>query len=109
MDGPDVFRQLLPDPENWQVEGGRLESPTSNLTIELRVRYRSSQCPSCQQASQRVHSWYCRTVVDLPMGEWSVNLRLHVRRLRCGNANCVQQVFTERLPALVAPSARRTK
>src|ERR1700674_5238430 len=48
-------------------------------------------------------------VVDLPMGEWAVKLRLHVRRLRCRNAQCEQQVFTESMPQVVAPSRRQTQ
>src|SRR5258708_8988516 len=43
------------------------------------------------------------------MGEWAVRLRLHVRRFRCRNAQCEQQVFTERMPQVVAPSSRRTQ
>jgi hypothetical protein len=37
-----------------------------------------------------------------------MQLELHVRRLYCSNATCQQQIFTERLPGVVAPYARRT-
>jgi transposase len=33
---------------------------------------------------------------------------LHVRRFFCSNPECVRQIFTERLPSVVAPYARRT-
>jgi hypothetical protein len=35
-------------------------------------------------------------------------LVLHVRRFRCQNQDCQQQTFVERLPEVVACSARRT-
>jgi len=38
----------------------------------------------------------------------AVHLELHVRRFFCSNPECVRQVFTERLPTVVAPYARRT-
>jgi transposase len=42
------------------------------------------------------------------LGEQAVRLRLRVRRFRCSNPACPQQVFAERLPALVAVRAQRT-
>jgi transposase len=39
---------------------------------------------------------------------WAVRLELHVRRFFCQSKECPRRVFTERLPHVVAPSARRT-
>ena len=39
---------------------------------------------------------------------WAVRLELHVRRFFCQNKECLRQIFTERLPSVVAPYARRT-
>ena len=39
---------------------------------------------------------------------WAVRLELHVRRFFCPNKACLRQIFTERLPSVVAPYARRT-
>jgi transposase len=47
-------------------------------------------------------------VADLPWAGWAVRLRLHVRRFFCRNQECKGQIFTERLPNVVAPYARRT-
>ncbi len=109
MDGQEVLMNLLPDAGNWQVEGITFEGETGCLTVELRAKRQGCACPQCQQESVHVHSWYTRTVVDLPMAEWAVKLRLHGRRFRCRNAQCTQQVFTERMPQVVAPSGRRTQ
>jgi transposase len=109
MDGEEVLMNLLPDAGNWQLEGLTFESETGCLSVELRAKRQGCACPKCQQESVYVHSWYTRTVVDLPMGEWAVKLRLHVRRFRCRNAQCERQVFTERMSQVVAPSSRRTQ
>ncbi len=38
----------------------------------------------------------------------AVRLELHTRRFFCLNRDCVRQIFTERLPSVIAPSTRRT-
>jgi transposase len=55
----------------------------------------------------RVHSRYTRTVADVPWGAYAVRLHLCVRKFFCDNPTCTRQIFTERLPAVVAPWARR--
>jgi transposase len=47
-------------------------------------------------------------IADLPWAGWAVRLELHVRRFFCQNEECTRRIFTERLPGVVAPSARRT-
>jgi hypothetical protein len=39
---------------------------------------------------------------------WAVRLELHTRRFFCQNNECPRRIFTERLPTVVAPYARRT-
>ena len=65
-------------------------------------------CPLCQQRSARIHSRYVRQIADLPWMSCAVRLQLHVRRFFCSNPECARQIFTERLPSVVAPYARRT-
>jgi transposase len=108
VDGQEFFKYLLPDQGNWRVEGIQINEEAGTLTIDIRVTGCSSACPSCQRPSTSVHSWYQRTVVDLPIGAWSVHLHLHVRRFRCRNEECSQKIFTERIAPVVAPFGRRT-
>ena len=68
-----------------------------------------AQCPVCTRPAQRVHSRYQRTLADLPWAEFSVILQLRVRKFFCLNGDCKRRIFTERLPAVVAPWARRTQ
>ena len=67
-----------------------------------------TECPTCNEVSQRVHSYYLRSPRDLPVSGQAVQLQLRVRRFRCLNPQCSQQTFAERLPDLVVPTARRT-
>jgi transposase len=65
-------------------------------------------CPRCGTWSEAVHSHYQRTIADLPWGGQAVRLHLRVRKFYCRQPTCTRRVFTERLPHLVAPYARRT-
>src|SRR5215210_4513088 len=66
-------------------------------------------CPVCGTWSEAVHSLYRRTIADLPWGRQTVRLHLRVRKFFCRQPTCTRRVFTERLPRVVAPYARRTK
>lgn len=46
---------------------------------------------------------------DLPWADYSITLKLQVRKFFCINAECKRRIFTERIAAVVAPWARRTQ
>ncbi|MFL5693708.1 MAG: ISL3 family transposase, partial [Ktedonobacteraceae bacterium] len=77
------------------------------LTITARVSSRTATCPTCQQVSNHVHSYYIRSPQDLPISGRIVQLVLRVRRFRCQNRQCHRQTFAERFPDLPI-SARQT-
>ncbi len=85
-----------------------VQTTDTTLTITAHARAPSACCPQCQQPSHRVHSSYMRTPHDLPISDRSVQLRLHVRRLRCRGPQCQHRTFAERFPAVVPVAARRT-
>jgi transposase len=93
----------LPGFELQQVSCGE-----TILTITARAISPEAVCPSCQRVSHRVHSYYIRSLQDLPVSGQSVQLVLHVRRFRCQNQQCQRQTFVERVPAVVPVQARRT-
>jgi transposase len=66
-------------------------------------------CPRCRSGSSRVHSRYQRTVADLPWASINVCLHLEVRKCFCLDPACTQRIFSEHLPSVVAPWARRTQ
>jgi len=81
----------------------------NQLMIKAHTHSREAKCPTCDTSSARVHSYYQRTPRDLPISESRVHLQLTTKRFRCLNPHCPQQIFTERLPDLLAPYARCTQ
>ena len=65
-------------------------------------------CPLCQTPATRGHSRYRRVLADVPWGAYAVRVQLQVRKWFCDTPTCPRRIFTERLPTVVAPWARRT-
>ena len=104
----DLLPHLLPLDTSLRVEHLAVDTQAQQVTVELQAIAPSCPCPSCQLPAERIHSHYQRTVAELPWAELVVQLHLHARKFFCDNAACPRKVFTERLPNLLAPSARRT-
>lgn len=97
---------LLPDPTCLHLQ--LLDGSSSAITAVVTTTCQETECPLCRKLSARIHSRYVRKVADLPWMGCEVRLELHVRRFFCPNQECTQQIFTERLPSVVAPYARHT-
>jgi transposase len=97
---------LLPDTSCLQLV--RLEADEQSLIAIVETTSSEALCPLCHCRSQSIHSRYTRVVADLPWAGWAVRLKLHARRFFCRNQECQGRIFTERLPNVVAPYARRT-
>ena len=97
---------LLPDSASLHLIC--LQASPGRITAVVATASLQAQCPACQCCSEKVHSRYTRLVADLPWMGWGVQLELHTRRFFCQNHECPRQIFTERLPTVVAPYARRT-
>src|SRR5215467_5615902 len=80
----------------------------AQITLRVRSTQTSAPCPLCATPARRLHSDYGRTLVDLPWAQYRVHLQLRVRKWFCGNRRCRRRIFTERLPTIAAPWARRT-
>ena len=59
-------------------------------------------------SSNRVHSYYRRTLTDLPWSCVTVSIHLRTRNFFCDNPTCLRRVFTEPLPELAGRYARKT-
>jgi transposase len=90
------------------LELERVRREAGAIVVELRATAAIARCPTCGHTAARVHSRYRRTLADLPCQGVPVRLRVHVRRFRCDRADCTRAMFTERIPALALPYARRT-
>ena len=97
---------LLADPTSIRLE--KITQHPSSLTLVVRATRAQAECPRCHRPSSRVHSYYTRTVADLPWHGVAVKLELRTRRFRCKNSLCTKRVFCERLPRVVASYARKT-
>src|SRR4051794_5897059 len=104
----NLLSRLLPD-SRIRLETWNLDPVRSTITLTLRARRITACCPLCGKRSKHVHSRYERTLADLPWGTYAVTVQLRVRRLFCRNSRCERRIFTERLPGIALPWARRTR
>jgi transposase len=97
---------LLADPEAIRLE--KIIQHPGSLTLVVKATQPRPECPRCHRPSARVHSYYTRSVADLPWHGVAVRLELHTRRFRCKNSLCTKRVFCERLPRVVSRYGRKT-
>src|SRR5947209_13867302 len=96
---------LVPDPT--QLHLGYITASQTTITMIVSTKPTTALCPLCQQPSDRRHSRYQRTLADLPWNGIVVQIRLQTRRFFCDNDTCQRRIFTERVPTVAPPYARR--
>ena len=96
-------------PGTHAVRVERLWTREGQVQVQAVTTGRFSRCPQCQRRSRHVHSHYQRTLADCPCLGQAVTVHLGVRRFRCRVRWCAQRVFSERLPEVARPWARRTE
>ena len=97
---------ILPDPSQLRLR--RLTTSHQGITAVVETYASAVPCPVCGHLAVRVHSRYTRWVADIPWHAVSFRLELHVRRFFCDRPDGSRHIFTERIPGVVAPHARRT-
>jgi transposase len=100
---------LLPDATLLRLEACDVDDATAQITLRVRSTQTSVPCPGCAILAHRIHSRYSRLLADLPWAAYRVRLQLCVRKWFCRNRHCGRRIFTERLPTVAAPWARRTR
>jgi len=85
-----------------------IEMADHHLTLTLTAVRVTAVCPLCGHRSRSVHSFYTRTVADLPWAGVTVSLQVHTRRFACRVPACVRKIFCERLTPFVVVYGRRT-
>jgi len=103
-----VLSCLLPDATTLSLAACHVDTAAAQITLTVRSTQASVPCPLCAMPARRIHSRYGRTLADLPWADYRVCLQLRVRRWFCRNRHCQRRIFTERLPTVTAPWARRT-
>jgi hypothetical protein len=99
---------LLPDATLLYLEACALDDATHHIPLTVCSTQTTVPCPLCATPARRIHSYYERTLADLPWAQYRVRLHLRVRKWFCGHRHCPRRIFTERLPTVAAPWARRT-
>jgi transposase len=79
------------------------------VRLQVTTTAPAAGCPRGAIPSSTVHSRYQRHLRDLPWGTCPIRIQLTVRKFVCRNASCPRRIFTERVPELVAPYARKTR
>jgi transposase len=97
---------LLADPQAIRLE--KIIQHPGSLTLVVKATRTEAECPRCYRSSTRVHSYYTRTIADLPWHGVAVRLYLRTRRFRCKNSLCTKRIFCERLSLVVASYGRQT-
>src|SRR5437660_8298334 len=105
---PDVLARLLPDATLLHMEACEVDETAAQIILRVQSTQTRAPCPLCATPAQRIHSDYGRTLADLPWAQYRVYLQLRVRKWFCRNRSCPRRIFTERLPTVAAPWARRT-
>jgi transposase len=103
-----LLARFLPDRTMLSLEAWHVDEATAALTLHVTSTQACVPCPLCHVQTSRVHSRYTRTLADLPWGAYGVRVQLRVRKFFCDHPACPRQIFTERLPPVAAPWARRT-
>ena len=104
----ELLSRLLPHGFPLHLETWHLDEVAAQLTLRGTSRQALGHCPVCRFPTRRIHSDYERTLADLPWAHLRVVLQLRVRKFFCANGRCTRRIFTERLPTVAAPWARRT-
>jgi transposase len=104
----ETFPHVLPNMTPLQLDTWHIDDVHAQITLLISSTRAKSRCPGCDVPARYVHSHYTRTLADLPWSGYRVTWRLRVRKLFCRNTLCPRHIFTERLPGIASPWARRT-
>ena len=99
---------LFPNVGEFRLDSVERDDLRRALTLVVVSTARNAPCPECGQPSSRYHSRYWRTGADLPWAEYTVKVRVGLRKWHCRTTDCRRRVFCERLPTVTRPHWRRT-
>jgi transposase len=102
-----ILPRLLPDATTLHPEACEVDEAAAQIPLHVRATQTSAPCPLCATPARCIHSDYARTLADLPWAQYRVRLHVRVRQWFCRNRACPRRIFTERLPTVAAPWARR--
>lgn len=104
----ELLQHLLPGQTDLALNCWDLNTGANQIVAQLSSTQSVAACPLCHCPSHRIHSHYERTLKDLPLAQFTLVILLTVGKFFCLNDSCKRRIFSERLPKVVAPWARRT-
>jgi transposase len=99
---------ILVDAAVAHLQAVVVEEGPSTIALTMRSTPATAPCPLCGLPAARVHSRYHRHLADVSWALVPVRIDLLVRKFFCDTPECPRRIFTERLPTVVQPYARRT-
>ncbi|ABW32157.1 transposase (plasmid) [Acaryochloris marina MBIC11017] len=104
----ELLQQFLPCQDTLHLDSWDLDSINLQITFHISSTQVLACCPVCHQTAHRFHSRYERTLRDLPGVDFCLTILLQVCKFFCLNETCKCRIFTERMPQVALPWARRT-
>jgi hypothetical protein len=108
MEVRDTLAHVLPKTTPLHLDTWSIEERQARITLLVSSTQAAARCPPCETPARHVHRRDTRTLADLPWSGYRVTWRLRVRKFFCRTATCSRRIFTERLPGVASPWARRT-
>lgn len=105
----EFFNKLLPSQEHLQFQEYQVDCDHHCITVFVHSTQSTNPCPLCGQRANQVHSYYRRKLADLVWSDYRIVLEMTVRKFFCRNRPCERRIFTERIPDVMQPWARRTE
>lgn len=94
-----VLKRLAEDKFRWLTDDGSWVVSAAGPAFGI--------CPDCRRRTRHRHGWFNRNLRDLPVEGKTVTVKLRLSRWRCAHQKCERQTFTDRLPTIASPYARR--
>ena len=86
-----------------------IENTDHEITIQLKSKSSSCECPSCHTISNHYHGTYVRRVQDLPILGKRVLLEITSHEYCCDNKECDVATIAETYNGFLNPYSRRTE
>jgi len=104
-----LLQYLFPSRSALNLKSWKLDAAGEHFVLTVSSIQAISYCPVCVPPSHRIHSHYERALKDLLLVQFSLTILPEVCKFFCYSEGCQCRIFTERLPNVVLPWARRTE
>ena len=104
----EFLHRLLPSLSLLRMTSYEMDQERQSIKLSVSSTQTLARCPLCERFTGQVHSRYHRTLADLPCLHFSLILLVQVCKFFCPNPACHRRIFTERIPDIAAPWARKT-